>query len=453
MKDEQLAALQAENQRLQKINAALIERVESGGAATTPYAAFEQAAALAEQVKARTAELTRLNAQLRQEIAERRVMEGRLRDAKRDAEQANRSKTRFLAAVSHDLLQPLNAARLFMAALEEMLQKEATQKLVSAASRSLADVESLLGTLVDISKLDAGVIQPEIGVFPLDELLDNLAAEYRQVTANEQLDFKHVRCRVQVRSDLHLLARILRNFLSNAVRYTHPGGRILLGCRRVGRAVRIQVIDTGLGIPADKLSSIFQEFQRLDTQVAGHKDQGLGLGLAIVDRMARILDHPVTVQSVLAQGSVFSVEVPLAEGEEPRGLQPLLPVVPQPLLQKRIWVLDNDRQICAAMQHLLGGWGCQVETATGATGLARLTAASGQPDLLVVDYHLDQGVSGLALVQDWMRQQQVRLPVVVITANHSHELKAEVKGLGYLLLYKPVKPLKLRQALVQLLKG
>lgn len=454
--EQQLETLKAENARLNKINRALIERVEAGsGLSTSPYAAFEQAAALAEQVKARTAELTQLNEQLRQEINERTRVEASLLEAKQDAEQANLSKTKFLAAVSHDLLQPLNAARLFTGALEEQPLNEALQKLVNSVSHSLADVESLLSTLVDISKLDAGVIQPDISVFLLRDLLDNLAAEYQQVARSENISFAYVACSLPVQTDLHLLARILRNFLANAMRYTLPDGKVLLGCRRRKTSVVVQVLDTGPGIPADKLEAIFQEFQRLELNPANHRDQGLGLGLAIVDRMARMLNLPVEVKSCLQRGSVFSVEIPLAPAGLPPQVRPAAGLVPRWQLDAaRIWVLDNDLSICEAMERLLHSWGCVTETAQDARGLDLLLSQDKPlPDVLVVDYHLNAGVSGVDLVQKLQQRLGVTLPVLVITANHSHQLKAEIKQLGYLLLYKPVKPLRLRQSLVHLLKS
>ncbi len=204
---------------------------------------------LEQRVRERTAELTTLNDQFKREIHERSQVEARLREAKREAEQANLSKTKFLAAVSHDLLQPLNAARLFTSALQERgSAARDNEALVNNISHSLEDVENLLGTLVDISKLDAGVITPDIAPFELGELLGNLAAEYRQVAASEGLRLDFVACGALVRSDQQLLARILRNLLSNAIRYT-PRGRVLLGCRRHRQRLSIEVWDTGWASP------------------------------------------------------------------------------------------------------------------------------------------------------------------------------------------------------------
>src|SRR3989338_5158477 len=262
---------------------------------------------LEQRVRERTSELTSLNGQLHREIAERSQAELRLREAKGEAEQANLSKTKFLAAVSHDLLQPLNAARLFTSAL---LEREACSQrsLVRNISNSLEDVETLLGTLVDISKLDAGVIKPDIGAFAVSELLDHLALEYRQVAASEGLSLDFIPCSALVSSDIQLLARILRNLLSNAIRYT-PVGRILLGCRRHRQSLTIEVWDTGLGIAADKLGEIFQEFKRGDVQ-RPDQDRGLGLGLAIVDKIAQMLGHRIHVASNLGKGSLVSIGGP-----------------------------------------------------------------------------------------------------------------------------------------------
>lgn len=454
--EHELQALREENARLNKINQALIERVEAGKRLpSSPYAAFEQAAALAEQVKARTAQLTELNKQLTQEIKERTRIEASLLEAKQEAEQANLSKTKFLAAVSHDLLQPLNAARLFTGALEEQPLTEPLQQLVSSISYSLMGVESLISTLVDISKLDAGVIQPDLSVFALNDLLDNLATEYLQVARSENLRFRYVPCRLDVQTDFNLLARILRNLLTNAVSYTAKGGRVLLGARRLKNSVVVQVLDTGPGIPAHHLEKIFQEFQRLDQATQPHRDQGLGLGLAIVDRMAKMLGLTVRVRSCPQRGSAFSVEIPLASDKAPGPVAlPSLEASAWPLESPCAWILDNDLAICEGMESLLNSWGCATKAAQDSEGLDALVAAStALPDVLIVDYHLGQDRSGLRLAEDLQKRLRASLPVLVITANHTHTLKAEIKKQGYLLLYKPIQPLSLRQALTHLMKS
>lgn len=406
---------------------------------------------LEQRVRERTQELTELNSQMREEISERVQAEARLREAKREAEQANLSKTKFLAAVSHDLLQPLNAARLFTGALLEHPVPEASGVLIRQVSHSLEDVENLLGTLVDISKLDAGVIKPDIASFNLAELLDNLAAEYFQVAGSENLQFRFVGCNVVVRSDAQLLARILRNFLANAIRYTQTG-RILLGCRRHAHGVRIEVWDTGLGIAEDKLQEIFQEFKRVNS-TANTKDRGLGLGLAIVDKIARMLGHRVRVRSVEGRGSVFSVDVPF--GRVKMVAEPPPPVtarIGERLAGARVWVLDNDASICAAMRTLLEGWGCQVITALCEEDLAAQVDRFHAPaDLLIADYHLDNDVNGVDVVADINARRGEPLPVLLITANYSNDLKIQVRDLGHVLMHKPVRPMKLKAAMSHLL--
>ncbi|CAK9889305.1 Sensor histidine kinase RcsC [Pseudomonas fluorescens] len=372
-----------------------------------------------------------------------------LNKAKQDAEQANLSKTKFLAAVSHDLLQPLNAARLFTSALLE--QSSANPALVRNVSNSLDDVESLLGTLVDISKLDAGVIKADLATFAVSDLLDNLAAEYAHAAASEGLCLAYVPCGVSVHSDIQLLARILRNLLSNAIRYT-PRGRVLLGCRRRGKALWIEVWDTGIGIAEERREEVFQAFKRGDVQ-RPDQDRGLGLGLAIVDKIAGILGHRLQLRSVPGKGSVFAIEVPRSRHTPKRVAEPDLS---EPLRERldgaRIWVLDNDAAICAGMRTLLEQWGCEVVTALSEQDLARQVAINHAPaDLLIADYHLDNGRNGVDAVAAINAQRRTPLATLMITANYSNELKQQVRECGHTLMHKPVRPMKLKAAISHLL--
>jgi PAS domain S-box-containing protein len=402
---------------------------------------------LEQRVAQRTSELTALNDQLLKEIDERRRMETRLREAKLEAEQANLSKTKFLAAVSHDLLQPLNAARLFTSALLE----RPSEQLVRNVSNSLEDVENLLGTLVDISKLDAGVIKADIAPFALSELLDNLAAEYTELARSEGLELHFVGCSALVRSDIQLLARILRNLLSNAIRYTYKG-RVVLGCRRQHQRLSIQVWDSGMGIAEERLEEIFQEFKRGDVQ-RPDQDRGLGLGLAIVEKIAGILGHRISVKSWPGQGSMFSVEVPLS-ATAPKSL-PML-AMSEPMLERlqgaRVWVLDNDAAICAGMRTLLEGWGCRVITALSEQDLPRqVDNYHAEADLLIADYHLDDDQNGVDAVARINARRASAIPALMITANYSNELKQQIRELGHTLMHKPVRPMKLKTAMSHLL--
>ncbi|MGQ4879773.1 NahK/ErcS family hybrid sensor histidine kinase/response regulator [Billgrantia sp. LNSP4103-1] len=435
---EREAALRQENDRLRRICASLIERVEAGGTVGgAPYAAFEHTVLLAEQVRERT------------EALQQTLLE--LHQAKAEAEAANRSKTRFLAAVSHDLLQPLNAARLFTCALKEHDLPGPSRRLVGNVARSLKDVEALLGTLVDISRLDAGLLRPDKTPFRASELLDVLAEEYRQMASAGGLQLRYVASHAVIESDLALLARVVRNFLSNAIRYT-PQGRILLGCRRRPEGLEIVVGDTGPGIEPAQQKAIFLEFRRLGIS-PDERDRGLGLGLAIVDRISGMLGHPLRLVSRPGHGALFSILVPYAaparivasrSGAESRN------DASAPLAGATVWVIDNDHAIREGMEALLSGWGCQVVTAASLDGLDAQGIAC-RPDALLIDYHLSDdsdAADGLA-VADRLRRRHAGLPVILITANHDAAVKARARRAGFDCLLKPLKPLRLRMLLLQ----
>ncbi|MCV6589821.1 MAG: PAS-domain containing protein [Marinobacterium sp.] len=421
------------------------ERRRSAEALEEAYQTMEQ------RVHERTSELVALNGQLRNEVDDRTRAEALAREARQEAEQANLSKTKFLAAVSHDLLQPLNAARLFISALGDRVELHASsRKMVGSAATALADVESLISTLIDISKLDAGTVRPDVGSFPLSELLDSIAHEFSQIAQTEGVRFRYRGSGQVVRSDSQLLARMVRNLLSNAIRYA-PAGTVLLACRQRMGAVEIQIWDTGTGIPEAQLNTIFQEFKRLPSEC--RRDNSLGLGLAIVDKMSRILNHQITVRSEEGRGSMFSIRVPFGQLQVPVGtaVQPQM-VGLERLSGASIWVIDNEQAICEGMATLLTGWGCDVVTARSAEHLQQqLDVRQAEVSLVIADYHLDDGHSGLELV-DWISSQRESMaPVLMITANHSPELKEIIRLQGYQLMHKPVKPLKLKMALLHLL--
>lgn len=440
-------ALREENRRLRKVCQALMERVETGGSADgAPYAAFERSVLLAEQVRERTEALHRALDELGQ-------VNTRLLAAKAEAEAANLSKTKFLAAVSHDLLQPLNAARLFASALETHALPDSSQMLVGHIGRSLKDVEGLIGTLVDISRLDAGVLQPDKAPFAVSTLLDALAEEYRQVAGVRGLVLHYVPSSAVVESDLALLARVIRNFLSNAVRYTEHG-RVLLGCRRRKEGLEIMVGDTGPGIPEQQRKAIFLEFRRANQPNSAHS-RGLGLGLAIVDRISTMLEQPISLVSRPGVGALFSITVPYAAASAMPGLAgkryPLMvDEAPDPLHGCVVWVIDDDLAIIEGMQALLSSWGCRVRAA--ATISALEAASDGeQPAVLLVDYHLgEHRETGIDLAARLQRRYP-GLAAVVITANHEAEIKRATREAGMHCLLKPLKPLRLRMLLGNLL--
>ena len=374
-----------------------------------------------------------------------------LEHAKRDAEQANFSKTQFLAAASHDLMQPLNAASLFASALAQKTQDSELQQLSENVVLSLQAADALINSMLEASRLDAGVVAPKLEVFYLNDLFSQLDREFTALCQQRGLVLQVVNTRRAVFSDPHLLRRILQNFLSNAVRYT-SSGRVLLGCRRRGNVLRIEVWDTGPGIPADKRREIFQEFRRLKTPEHDRGEKGLGLGLAIAERMARLLNHPIHLRSWLRRGSVFSVDVPLGQ----LAATPVLPVaavLPEQaggFVGRRILCVDNEPSVLAGMRALLEGWGCVVDTA--ADERAALAALARQvPDLVIADYQLDDGVTGLQVADSLDMVAGKRLPVIVVTANNTEDVRRLTEAQDHLFMAKPVKPARLRALMAALL--
>lgn len=388
------------------------------------------------RVASRTRELEALNQQLRE-----------ARDA---AEAANRGKDKYLAAASHDLLQPLNAARLLISTLRERSLPVSERLLVERTHQALEGAENLLTDLLDISRLDQSAIRPELEAFALDELLGPLASEFDGVARSAGLQLRARIPPLRVRTDARLVARILRNFLSNACRYT-PRGGVLLAARRRGDKVRLEVWDTGRGIPADQLRAIFLEFNQLDVGRAADR-QGVGLGLAIVDRIAGLLGCRVQVRSMPGRGSLFAIEVPLAERLPSRPLPAAAAAssVGDPLPGRRVLVIDNEVVILYSMAALLGQWGCAVLTAPG---LDSALAALGEraPEVILADYHLDHGVTGSQVVQQLRERFGREIPAVMITADRSDECRRALQAIGVPLLNKPVRPGKLRAVLSSLL--
>lgn len=405
---------------------------------------------LERRVVERTAELTSLNAQLRQEILERTKTQEALRLAKAEAEQANLSKTQFLAAASHDLLQPLNAARLFTAALSERPLHEKEGEYAARIDGALRSVEALLGILLDISKFDAGAIRAKRINFVIGDLLRALAQEYAPIAREAGLDLHVVPSSAIIETDPALLGRILRNFVSNAIRYT-PSGRILLGCRRYGAMLRIEAWDTGLGIPQDRIVEIFQEFRQLNGRRGG--DGGFGLGLSIVQRIAKMLGHRIDVRSRLDHGSVFAVEVPLGRGristERPETDELM---TTDNLANALVVVVENEETICDGMRELLEGWGCQAITApTAEAAREALTELGRSPDILIADFRLDDGITGVSAVEDLRSTFGSSFPSMIITADRSAHVVKLARRCGMHLLHKPIKPAKLRALMSHLL--
>ena len=402
---------------------------------------------LERRVDERTAELTRTNQHLQQEIAQRERIQQELRIARDAAEEANRSKDKYLAAASHDLLQPLNAARLLISTLRERRLPASEGKLVERAHQALEGAEDLLSDLLDIARLDSHAIQPDPDVYRLDELLAPLASEFQSVAEAGGLQLRARIPQLAVRTDFRLLTRILRNFLSNACRYTKTG-RVLLGCRRHGDRLQIGVYDTGCDIPADQTEAIFREFNQLNAERAADR-KGVGLGLAIVERIASMLDYPIIVRSQPGRGSLFAIELPLAPMPASRPVAPV-ETAGNPLPGRRVLVVDNEPAIRRSMQALLVQWGCEVRLASDLPS-ARRRLRDWPAELLLVDYHLDHGKSGSDLIHNLRREAGHDIPAVIITAERSEQCRRQLHEQGIPLLTKPVRPGKLRAVLSQFL--
>lgn len=399
---------------------------------------------LERRVQERTAAINAANRELSRENAERLAVEAALRDAKTAAEQANISKTRFLAAASHDLLQPLNAARLFVAALSDRRLALPTRALVRQAGSALDSVEDLLEALLEISRLDAGAIVVEPVDFALDEMLRSMKAEFAPVARERGLALRIEECGLWVRSDPRLLRRILQNLIGNALRYTQTGS-VDVTARSEGEALHLEVVDTGPGIAAEHHLEIFEEFRRIGDH---GRDRGMGLGLAIVQRAGRMLGHRLTLQSALGQGSRFGVVVPLGTPKV-QATHSVAKSRGGRLNDQVVLVIDNETSILEGMSALLEGWGCTVLSARD-KGAGVANVGGEPPDIIIADYHLDDGQTGVEAIGAVRAAAGTSIPAIVITADRTPELREMLAGAGFHVLQKPIKPAQLRALITRL---
>ncbi|GAA5001437.1 hybrid sensor histidine kinase/response regulator [Pseudoluteimonas lycopersici] len=372
------------------------------------------------------------------------TLEQRVELRTREAESAQQSKTRFLAAISHDVLQPLHAARLFASALREQDDAAEQARLAARVDSSLRAAEELLDGLLDVSRLDAGVLRPQLSGFDAAELLHELHAQYAPSAAQRGLELRvHVPATLPVRSDRRLLRRALQNFIGNALRYTQHGG-VLLAARVRAGAVALEVVDTGPGIPAIHLRQIFEEFHRFE-QPGERGERGLGLGLSICQRISNVLGHPLDVRSRVGRGSVFSISVPRASALSPTApaSQRAEPEAHDDALEGlRVLCVDNDPEILDGMRALLERWRAEVLCAS--TVEAALTLAARRPDVMLVDYHLHDRLDGLDALDALRAACGDGVVGALLTADGSDALKHATRERGYRLLTKPVKPASLR---------
>lgn len=445
--DATVAELVRRIEKLAKINGALMARVErSVDQQANAYSLFQTAIGLESQVRMRTDELKSALTRLERTNDE-------LVTARDEAERANRFKTRFFTAVGHDLLQPLHAARLSLSAMTEHEGDLQHNRLALQIDHALSSIEEMLKTILDLSKLETGVIKPTLQTVALADLFHSLAVDLEPIARNKGLVLSHRTANLLVKSDPLMLRRILQNLLANAVNYTEHG-QVKIAARRRGEEVRIEVWDTGPGIAPAERARIFEEFQRGSASERA-RSGGFGLGLSITQRMAEALRHRIELCSKPGHGTRFSVFAPFA------GTGVATTAAPQTASNRqaygfaatKVFVIDNDAAVLEAMRTLLKRWSCEIRLGQDLSDLdiLEMEEPSYKPDIVLADFHLDHGTSGLDAVERLRRRFAARLPAIIITADHAVRVADEVRGAGCELLRKPVRPAELRALMLHLL--
>jgi signal transduction histidine kinase/ActR/RegA family two-component response regulator len=365
---------------------------------------------------------------------------------------ANRAKSRFLAAASHDLRQPMHALGLFVAQLKDRVRGPESAPLILRVEAAVNALQGLLDALLDVSRLDAGVVTPNVTDFSVNTVLERIENGFAADATNRGLRFRVVRSTLALHSDLMLLERILINLVANAVRYTESGG-ILVGCRRRGDRVRVEVWDTGIGIASEHQQAIFQEFYQVGNPERD-RQKGLGLGLSIAARLARLLGGRIAVRSHPGRGSVFAVELPRADQIHETAAFSTPAAIEDKLRESLVLVVDDDALVCEALGGLLMQWGCTVITATnGKEALAALGRQSRAPDAVLCDYRLPEGETGSEVIRRLRERLGPDLPAALITGDTAPECLREARESGIPLLHKPVQPARLRALLEHLVSN
>ncbi|MEL0638741.1 PAS domain-containing hybrid sensor histidine kinase/response regulator [Marinomonas sp. TI.3.20] len=397
---------------------------------------------LEKRVEARTVEVQGINQELMAEIERRNSAEQALIKAKAEAERANASKTEFLALASHDILQPLNAAKLYMGVLQSSDLAVDSGDIVGKLSDSLESTEALISTLLEIARLDQGAIKPRLIDCNLEELLSPIIAEFGVIAENKALSLSTHTLPIQVHSDPIYLRRIIQNFVSNAVKYTAKG-QVLLSTRQRKDHVLLQVWDTGIGIPESEQKKIFDDFYRWENTA----EQGMGLGLGLVRRLQKQLGLETQIRSIPGKGSCFGIRIPLAASQEQNNLKKPLNVAKahSHIAHCYVWCIDDDNNNLTAMRTLLTHWQCDCQTFER---FEEANQAEGEAELLLVDFQLDQNQDGLSLISTLRKKANKDIPAVLITASQEPGLVERCKQNNVIYMAKPAKPAKLR-ALIQ----
>ncbi len=449
----ELKRLRADNRALRKSVEALMDRVERAvDEQGSAFSWFQAAATLEETIRQRTDQYEQLNAQLKRELESRRAIELALKQAKEMADSANQTKTKFLAAASHDLRQPLSSALLFLESIDEQAVKGLNRDYLQKSRVALASLSNLLGTLLDVARLDSGSIEPQFADFPVSAVLDRIMPEFEGVARSAGIDLRFASSSVWVRSDMYLLETVLRNLISNAIRYT-PAGKVLVGCRRRRDGLLIAVHDTGIGIDAEHLDAIFTAYYQVP---AGGKarTKGIGLGLSIVERISRLLMLEREVRSVPGCGSMFAVKVmlgrrpPKAARGRPVAMAAAGATEPHTARALTIVVIDDDAGVCQGLAATLSKWGHRAiaaETATDA--VVQLIGADLTPDLVISDYHLTGEVKGDAAIEEVQREFDRAPTAIIMTSDPDPRLHEALRTRGVSLLSKPLNLSRLRAIL------
>lgn len=390
------------------------------------------------------------------DISERKAIGDALDAAKRTAQSANDAKSRFLAAASHDLRQPLQTLTLLQGLLASKAETEREKKLLARFEDTLGAMAGMLNALLDVNQIESGIVQANVVDFPINTLLDQLREEFSYSALAKGLKFKVVACGLTIRSDPRLLVQMVRNLLSNALKYTQKGS-ILLGCRRKSGKLSVEIWDTGLGIAKQDLSAIFEEYHQLDN-AARERSRGLGLGLSIVKRLGNLLGHEIKVTSHFGKGSAFAVEIllPVEAGarREPAGVTlPVKQVMPQSVNRGSVLVIEDDPEVRELLEVFLQGEGHETVSASdGPSALELMANGIVRPDLILADYNLPNGMTGLEIAGKLRGKLGLKTPVIILTGDISTLTLRTLAGADCVHLNKPVRLKELLQTVQRLLK-